>query len=225
MSLLSEKKRSGRYDDVVDPAVKYVRKQRELNNEDEKDKKLIEKLESDTLNSGVPKSYVEYMNVSTMTKQLASELWAERMAKKMIDWVKGNQEALTLTEFYISVGILSQDFCELARKYPLLGKAQEYVRMVIGDRRERGMLSRKLDPGATAYTMPNYLPEWKKIVEWRASLRQSSGDPTQPRIQYVVIPEIPNSGLVKERITESKDVQAADKNTESRETPSRSSGS
>lgn len=200
MSQLTDKKPRRYRGDALEPAVRYVRKQREKNNEDEKDAKL----ERNSLRSG---NFTEYYNMSTMTKQVASDKWAEKMARKMIDWAEQTDDALTLEEFYRSIGMLSQDFCELAHKYPMLEKALQYTRMIIGDRREKGMITRKYDAGSIAYMMPHYKDSWKEIVAWRSSLKQTEGGSGTVRMQYVVIPPIPSSDLVKELpVGESKDV-------------------
>jgi hypothetical protein len=220
MSQLSDKKPRKYRGDTIEPAVRYVQMQRKKNNEDEKDKKLLEKSECDTLNSDLPNNYTTFMNMTTLTKQIASQVWAEKMATKLVKWVEESNDAVTLTEFYRSIGIISQDFCELSRKYPILEKAQEYARMVIGDRREKGMLMRKFEPGSTAYMMPHYSADWKKIVEWRASLRQPAGEAGQTRVQYVVIPEI----KPEEKLLENSNVQDTDKNRLPGETPKGSTG-
>jgi len=139
-----------------------------------------------------------------MTKQVASARWAEKMARKMIDWAEQTEDAVTLEEFYRSIGMLSQDFCDLAHKYPILEKALQYTRMIIGDRREKGMITRKYDAGSVAYMMPHYSNNWKEIVAWRSSLKQSEGSQGNVRMQYIVMPEIPSSDLVKELPNEAK---------------------
>lgn len=185
MSLLDGKKHKRHRSDVIDPAVKYVMKERERTGENKK-------VEPSALKSAEPKNntFAEFYNMNTLTKQVASELWAEKMSKRMIDWATQNEDALTLGEFYTSIGILNQDFCALAAKYPLLQKALDYTRQVIGDRREKGMLTRKFDSGSVAYMMPAYDPMWKEIVAWRASLKQPAEGSNNIRMQYVVIPEI-----------------------------------
>jgi hypothetical protein len=207
MSQLSDRKPRKHRGDVIEPAVKYVQMQRKKNNEDEQDKKILEKLESDALKSDLPKNFTTFMNMTTLTKQIATQVWAEKMATKLVKWVEESEDAVTLTEFYRSIGVLSQDFCELSRKYPILEKAQEYARMVIGDRREKGMIKRKFDSGSTAFMMPHYSYDWKKIIEWRASLKQPAGESGKTRVQYVVIPEI----KPEENQLESSNVQATDK--------------
>jgi hypothetical protein len=70
------------------------------------------------------------------------------------------------------------------------------------------MITRKYDAGSVAHMMPYYDPAWREIVAWRASLKQPEGNSNQPRLQYVVIPNIPNSDLVKPKpvdVLESKD--------------------
>jgi hypothetical protein len=197
MSQLTDEKPRKYRGDTLEPAVRYVRKQREKNNEDARDKKL----ESRALRSKEV-NFSEYYNMSTMTKQVASAKWAEKMARKMIDWAEQNDDAVTLEEFYRSIGMLSQDFCDLAHKYPMLEKALQYTRMIIGDRREKGMITRKYDAGSIAYMMPHYSSSWKEIVAWRSSLKSSEGGTGTVRMQYVIMPAIPNSDLVKELPTQ-----------------------
>jgi len=215
MSQLTDKKpRNHPKRDVQEPAVRYVRKQREKNNEDAKDAKLLKADEPEEAMT----NFSEYYNMSTMTKQVASNTWAEKMARHMIDWAENNEDALTLEAFYRSIGMLSQDFCDIARKYPTLEKALQYTRMVIGDRREHGMITRKFDAGSIAYMMPHYKDTWKEMVAWRSSLKQSEGSSGAIRMQYVVVPEIPSSDLVKPlpkmetRLEEIEDGEANSKN-------------
>ena len=200
MSQLTDKKRSKARDEVIEPAVKYVRAERKRNGEDEKDAKV----ESSTLkNSG--NNFAEFYNMNTFTKEVASKIWSEKMAKRMIEWAVSNEDALTLNEFYVSIGMLSQDFCALADKFPILDKALNFVKQIIGNRREKGMLTRKFDAGSTAYMMPHYSPEWKENVAWRATLRQPAGSSGNPQLQFVVVPDIKSL----ERSNEDTKVQIA----------------
>jgi hypothetical protein len=208
-TLLSDnKKPSKSRGDSVDPAVKYVREQRKKRNEDEKDAKV----ESEALKVS-KEIFSEFYNMNTYTKQVASELWAERIAKKMTTWAMENEDALILNEFYQSVGILSQDFCDLAKKYPILQKALDYTRMVIGTRREKGMITRKYDAGSIAYMMPHYNSAWRENVSWRASLKQPEGNSGTVRMQYVVIPEIrsvENGEISQRQLVDHKDSRVED---------------
>jgi hypothetical protein len=203
MSILSEKKsRKERRADVVDPAVKYVRAQRVkaglLPSVPE------EKSESNNVDLPTTTNFTEFYSMSTFTKQVASEKWSEEMARKLVAWAD-NEDSLTLGEFYAHIGILNSDFTDLAAKYPILGKALDYTRMLLGVRREKGMITRKYDAGSVAHMMPYYDPAWREIVAWRASLKQPEGNSNQPRLQYVVIPNIPNSDLVKPKLGEADD--------------------
>ena len=182
----------------TDVAVKYVRKEK---------KREEEKVECDGLKKSERESvkltktydFDEYLDMKSCSRKITSEAWAEKMARTLVDWVENNENALKMTEFYQHIGMYQTDFCILANKYPLLKKAQQYARMVIGTRREIGAITRKFDPGTTNYTMPHYDPDWREMVEWRSSLKASEGKAGDNRTQYVIIPEIPKSDLVKER--------------------------
>lgn len=195
MSILSEKKsRKERRVDVIEPAVKFVRAERVKNGLPPSVPE--EKSESNNVDSPTATNFTEFYSMSTFTKQVASEKWSENMARKLVAWAE-NEESLTLGEFYAHIGILNSDFTDLAAKYPLLGKALDYTRMLLGVRREKGMITRKYDAGSVAHMMPYYDPAWREIVAWRASLKQPEGNTGVARLQYVVIPNIPNSDLVK----------------------------
>lgn len=205
MSILSEKKsRKERRADVVDPAVKYVRAERVKNGLPPSVPE--EKSESNDVDLSKA-TFTEFYSMSTFTKQVASEKWSEDMARKLVAWAE-DEESLTLGEFYARIGILNSDFTDLAAKYPILGKALDYTRMLLGVRREKGMITRKYDAGSVAHMMPYYDPAWREIVAWRASLKQPEGNSNQPRLQYVVIPNIPNSDLVKPKLGEAVDDEA-----------------
>lgn len=197
MSQLTDKKPRKYRGDITDPAVRYVRHQRVkdgLNPDALKPKP--KDMKSLDVRTNEKNNFAEFYSMTTMSKQIASESWADKMARRMIDWVEQTEEALTLEEFYRSIGILSQDFCELANKYPVLIKALKYTKMIIGDRRERGMILRKFDPGSVAFMMPHYKESWKEMVTWRASLKNPEGS-AATRMQYVVMTEMPSSDLVK----------------------------
>lgn len=221
MSILTDKGiRSYGPKSKTDGAVKYVRreKEREVTSKEREETKS----ESNTVKESKPSKikltkvydFDEYLDMKTCSRKITSEAWAEKMAMTLVKWVEENENALKMTEFYQHIGMYQTDFCTLANKYPLLAKAKAYARMVIGTRRELGALTRKFDAGTVNYTMPVYDPDWKEMVEWRSSLKQLEGKSGDNRTQYVIIPEVPRSDLVKERSDLVKEREDAKTNTE-----------
>jgi hypothetical protein len=191
MSLLTDKiiKRKG---DRKIKAVECVNEERKLDNNTgkESEAKMVITKNSDF-------SFTEYFNMNTMSRQIATDQWAEKTAKNMIEWAQ-TDDALILNDFFSLLGICRQDFLALANKYPILKTARDYAKSLIASRRERGMLTRKFDSGSVSFMMPMYSEDWKENVEWRSSLKAAEGKAGNDRVQYVVIPAIPTINSAEE---------------------------
>ena len=172
-------------------AITAVKIERELEDNDE----------ITTQQTYTPRPFMDFYNWSTMSKQVASEVWAEKTAMELIEWAetRNGTSSLTLNEFYVFKGLDRETFQDLTEKFPVLKKARAYARGILGNKRENGLIHKRLDPTSVAFMMPHYDPDWKAIVEWRASLKQPEGTSGQPIKEYILMKEIPNSDLVPKR--------------------------
>lgn len=200
MSQLTDKKPRRAKRDTIESAVKYVDKERAT-------EKIVDysTLPEETSKRPVS-SFTEFWSMTTMSKQVASEVWAEKTAKRLVQWAEDQStgSAFKMNEFYRLLGMDHDTYVDLEEKYPILKKARKYAVKVLGDKREAGLLWRSLEPGSTSFMMPLYDDNWKAMVEWRSSLKQSEGQAGATRMQYVVVPEMPKSDLVPTNVVKER---------------------
>ena len=138
----------------------------------------------------------EYNDLFTGQGKPINETYIERISIEMTHWALNDKDALKVTQFRLLKGIDRQSWDRWVAKYPILKRAQEEAADAIGNRREIGGLTKKLDSGLVQYSMPHYDQDWKANVEWRSNLKaeqQNAGT------QVVVIEKFPDSKLVPEK--------------------------
>jgi len=137
----------------------------------------------------------EYLDIFTFKTRPVTDEWIEQLAKDLVKWSTEDDEAFKLTQYYRSRGIGSDDMKRWCERSPKLKKAHTVALQALGDRREIGALKKKYDPGMTRTMMPRYDKDWKKIEEWRSTLRAketAAGGGTK----FVIMNDFPNSDKV-----------------------------
>lgn len=94
------------------------------------------------------------------------------LAQEYATWACDNHEAYKASEFRTLKKIPGSTWMSWLERNENLMTAHLFVLEVIGNRREIGALTKKLDSSIVSFTMPHYDSEWKQLVEWRSSLRE-----------------------------------------------------
>jgi hypothetical protein len=134
--------------------------------------------------------FEEYQCMSSWRMKPVTETTISRLAEAGIQWAITDERAIKINQFLQMNGIHRTQWERWKDNFPLLQKASDYMVMVLGNRRELGLLERKYEPGSTTYMMPHYDEDWHKIVEWRSSLVKKDSDSGKVTERYIVIPEI-----------------------------------
>jgi hypothetical protein len=124
--------------------------------------------------------------------------WIEKFAMRMLHWAMSNEDALTISEFYINEGVNRRDYNRWLKIYPNLELAHETALQAIGDRRIRGAIKRLYDAGTVKYCQPLFDPDFKELVKlWSemARLKESNGGAEI----HVHMDQIPRTDIVPEK--------------------------
>lgn len=185
--------------DVIPPAVKFVRKQRELNNEDEEDSKLVQytsKAEGVAIKEG---SYL-YFNPIHQTKVYLTKKEISLLADKLVSWALNDPEALKITLFFNDRGMTWDVVSDIRKRHPGFDAAYKIALQAIGDRREIGAVKRELSEGMVKYTLPLYDQSIREMELEKALLRIRAEEEAgkDARTKYIVLPPIESCPIVKE---------------------------
>lgn len=125
----------------------------------------------------------EYKDLYTQKRMPVSVLYLEALAKDLMDWGR-NPDALLVEQFYDEKGIDPQFPAKRGwfDRCPALKAAHACARRMIGYRRELGMMRGKLLVGATIGQMVQYSKAWKKVEEWRNSLKIKANESIEPTV-------------------------------------------
>ena len=139
--------------------------------------------------------YDEWTNFNTYERSVLTNLSIERLAKELVAWLRKNPDAIKVSQFLEEKGIHQQSWTRWCNNYPVLGEANEHAKMIIGNRRELGAMTRKYDPGFTAVTMYHYCNDWVNASRLKASIANREGGLDNGQ-KIVVIERYPDSPLV-----------------------------
>lgn len=142
----------------------------------------------------------EFDNFKTGEKDILTTLSAPRICRELIQWAFTDPEAIKVKQFLAEKGICDRTWNRWCQKHEDIGKAHHFAKMIIGNRREHGMITRKYEPSQTAKNMWMYDDDWKISAEFWANLSEKGI--TENNVKYIIMPEVPDSPLVPKRKVE-----------------------
>jgi hypothetical protein len=113
-----------------------------------------------------------YLDMFTLKQTPISKDYLLHYALQWVNWAISDDDALTMEGFHILKGVQSFTVSRWCQRCPELQQAHDHVMSIIGDRREKGAITRKYDSGMIRTTMPMYKAKWKELEEWRAHLSE-----------------------------------------------------
>lgn len=150
-----------------------------------------------------PKSKIvvleEYFNFNSFRKVPITKETIMRLAESGVQWARENERAYKVKQFMAEQGLNQNTWWRWCQTHPELQEANDQMVMLLGNRRERGLIERKFDASSTMFMMPHYDSDWKKMSEWKASLTQKAEASGTGATINVVMSEIPRSPLVPDR--------------------------
>jgi len=118
----------------------------------------------------------EYYNLRQKDKLPMTNLGISALAEEYYDWAVEDDTAIAQSDFYLRKGIDQRTFHNWLGRSEELQRAHKVVMELIANRRERKGLDRTFDAGMVRYTMPRYSKAYRKLEEWRSSLREKKHD-------------------------------------------------
>lgn len=98
-----------------------------------------------------------------------------------------------ITQFLNYKGITSEDYYTWVEKHQCMRNAHNHALSIIADRREVGAITGKLKESAIMPYMGMYDKDFKKFMEWKATLTKKDDEKNETKI--VVIERYPDTGL------------------------------
>lgn len=139
----------------------------------------------------------EYEHVYTRDRIHINEKIINNYCSEYPTWIKNTPDCTDYEDFLEEKGIPRQTWNNWCNKYPQLKRVHQDVLILIGKRREKGLMRRRYVEGTTARSLRMYLPEWEENEKWYAQLRSLQED--VDKLMQIVIKQIPNSSEVPER--------------------------
>ncbi len=134
----------------------------------------------------------DYFNIYTLKTQPVNIKYIESMAKELTDWAM-DDNSLTLEQFWLLKGLDGSTIKKWKEVSPAFKAAQSFAKRTIAVRREIGAIKNKLNTSMILSSMPMYSNKWKKMTQWRASLKNKQ---EQDKTIKVLVEQIPSSDLV-----------------------------
>lgn len=160
--------------------------------------KAIQTSNTNNRNKIVPnKKFDEYHDMFSLRLKPVPDAFIDQVAENLVRWALTTEDALILKEFYVLQGMNSTDMKRWCERNENLKRAHQFALMVLGIKREKGALTRKLDAGMVASSMAHYCEDWKALAEWRSALTKTDDQKSQEI--HVHLDGIPSSPLVPEK--------------------------
>lgn len=117
-------------------------------------------LPSNQLDHSVSPWLGEYQDCFTFKIKPITQSFIERFASDLVKWAYNDNEALIISQFYLSKGISPQTYYRWINQHSILKEAHETALLCIGNRREIGALKRKFSETMIARRQHAYDSEW-----------------------------------------------------------------
>lgn len=118
----------------------------------------------------------EYKNLNTFENDFITDKMMIKLGKELVDWAKANDDAIKIKQFLADKGISEKKWHDWYTKYDDLREAHDQAKMIIGNRREHGLVTRKYADGPTSFMMPHYDKDWRDEQEHKANLNKKDGE-------------------------------------------------
>lgn len=159
------------------------------------------------------KFFDEYFDYIQMKPVPISDGRLLEIASEVVKWALEDEGAITLSQFYCNLGIALATFQKWRRRCPELEEGCTIAKQIIGNRREKGALERRYAERTVLTSMAQYSPSWKKMEEWRSSLKVKEHSASRGDIK-IVMESYPKTDVVPEK---KDDISNASEVTEDKE--------
>ncbi len=139
----------------------------------------------------------EYKNYRYHKKDFLTNTMLEKLGHDLIDWAyeTNSEDGIKIQQFLAIKGISEKNWFDWCAKYEPLKEAAAFARMIIGNRRESGMMTRKYADGPTNFMMPLYDSSYREMLELKAKLASKNDEDGGTKVvvieKYAEVPEVP----------------------------------
>lgn len=124
-----------------------------------------------------------HVDLFSWGKMPVTDEYLRKFAAEWVDRAQQDEDMLLLWEFATLKRVLPDKIEDWAKRCPELKQAREMVRKIVGERREKGALKKKLDAYSVFRNQHYYDAMDKASEEWRTELKSKqaqSGASTGP---------------------------------------------
>lgn len=114
----------------------------------------------------------EYKDNINFQMKVVTTTFLENVAREILDCARNNNDCLTVEDLYLPLGIPPRTYYEWTERFPEFKEIHQTAVLILGSKREKGGLKRKLDSGLVNSSMHQYNQRWRESIEWRHSLRE-----------------------------------------------------
>lgn len=141
----------------------------------------------------------EYWNFNSHVLIPVTKETLIRLGQNGVRWATENEKAYNIKKFLTEQGIAEGSWARWCNGNPELAAYRDQMKMIIGCRREDGMIERRFDTKAILKMQPMYDADYKEMMEWESNLMVKNLDSEGGNTKFIVIPECPRSSLVPDR--------------------------
>lgn len=139
------------------------------------------------------RDWENYLEIFTFLRKPVSDEFLSTLAQDMKVYFIETETALCIEDFFVAIGLNDDQLYRWMARSQDLRESHKFCMMLIGARRETGVMRKKLSEGTWA-SLPLYSRRWKENIEWKASLSKKD-DAKQGDITVVMAP-MPTTDVV-----------------------------
>ena len=140
----------------------------------------------------------EWHNFKTYRKDFMTITKLDRTCEKLIQFITENPEVIKINDFLEAEGIPFKTWKSWEFRYEFVKDAVANAKMILGNRRERGLVTRKYDSGSISFMMPFYDEAWREMLELRENLKQKRHD-EDGGTKFIIMEKYPESDKVPKK--------------------------
>jgi hypothetical protein len=147
------------------------------------------------------KWYTEYYSNITGKKEILDDTFLRKLERYIVNSALSCDGVKNAYTYITDYGIPPKAYQEWLKKFDYIREAHELLVFCIGNKREEGALTRRLDSSFVAKGLPMYLSQYAELEEWRAKLKEDSSGNASVKIEVVqiaptdIVPRLANQDL------------------------------
>ena len=117
-----------------------------------------------------PEPLANFVHMNTWRERGVSEAFIELMCGRLLEYF-ADKDKLCIEEFLVDNQIHTNTYHGWRKQNKKLDDVHKFVKMMLGTRREKGMLRKELDSKPGMYTQYQYSEHWKAADDYWAEIK------------------------------------------------------